>query len=147
MGGWARRRGQDRYEVPPCVTMKTNTIQPMVSQHKSCALIIVTAFLVSLAVCQETPKSMTRIATRVVEPEPEPGSFAAQTKTCWRAGTKYARIAEAPDAQHHIHALIIIKEPNLWMINLADKSGRHVVDPGPRWMFTFRSFRLPAKQR
>ena len=30
-----------------------------------------------------------------------------------------------------IHGLAVIDEPNLWMANLYDRTGRHIVDPGP----------------
>jgi hypothetical protein len=81
--------------------------------------------------CQEAPTTMTKITARIIKQEPVPGSFAAQPKTYWRAGTKYARIAESPDLQNHIQGLIIIREPDAWMVNLSDKSGRHVIDSGP----------------
>jgi len=74
---------------------------------------------------------MMRVTTKIVEPKPEAGSFLAQPKTVWRAGTKYSRTAEAPDSTNRIHALAIIHEPDAWMINLFDGSGRHLVDPGP----------------
>lgn len=85
----------------------------------------------SAAQSPESPKTMMKISTRVLEPKPESGSFAAQSRTLWRAGTKYARVAEPPDAQNHVEALIIINEPEAWMINLVDMSGKHIVDPGP----------------
>lgn len=81
--------------------------------------------------CQDAPKTMTKIAARGVEPTPEPGSFSSQAKIYWRAGTKYARIAEAEDPKNHIHGLAVIAEPDAWMINLFDKSGKHMVDRGP----------------
>jgi hypothetical protein len=68
---------------------------------------------------------------RGVEPAPEPGSFSAQAKTYWRAGRKFARIAEAEDPKNHIHGLAVISEPDAWMINLFDKSAKHMIDHGP----------------
>ena len=81
--------------------------------------------------CQDVPKTMSKISVRGVEPAPEPGSFSAQAKTYWRAGTKYACIAEAEDSKNHIHGLAVISEPDAWMINLFDKSAKHMVDHGP----------------
>jgi outer membrane lipoprotein-sorting protein len=96
------------------------------------SLSVVLGFLlVSSAQTQEGPKTMMKISTRMVEPKPEPGSFAAQARTLWRAGTRYGRVAEAPDAQNRIQGLMIINEPDVWMINLFNKSGKHIVDPGP----------------
>src|SRR5712691_13067681 len=80
---------------------------------------------------QELPATMTKITTRIIEPKMNPDSFFAQPKTLWRAGTKYARVAEAADPQHQIHGLVIVNEPDVWMVNLFDKSGTHMVDTGP----------------
>src|SRR6266478_5537232 len=98
-------------------------------------------FVVSLAVLglglnplargQESPTTMMRISTRLVEPRPALNSFAAQARVIWRAGTKYGRVAEPLDIQNHVHGLMIINEPDAWLINLYNKSGKHMVDPGP----------------
>jgi hypothetical protein len=96
--------------------------------------LLVASALVTFALpsfCQGLPKTMTKISTREVEPVPDPGSFSAQAKTYWRAGTKYARIAEAEDPKNHIHGLAVISEPDAWMINPFDKSAKHMVDHGP----------------
>jgi outer membrane lipoprotein-sorting protein len=90
-----------------------------------CLLAGVTAPLL----CQEVPKTMTKISAARMEHDS--ASFAAQPKILWRAGTKYARIAESPDLQNHIQGLIIIREPDAWMLNLSGKSGKHIVDSGP----------------
>ena len=95
------------------------------------ALLVVASFLTSPIHSQGIPRTMMRVTTKIVEPKPEAGSFLAQPKTMWRAGTKYSRTAEAPDSTNRIHALAIIHEPDAWMINLFDGSGRHLVDPGP----------------
>jgi hypothetical protein len=49
----------------------------------------------------------------------------------YRAGTRYCRVEEASDPDNGIHGLLIINEPDYWMANLATKTGRHGVDPGP----------------
>jgi hypothetical protein len=100
--------------------------------------------LISPALCEGIPKTMMKITTRAIQPEPEPGSFSAQARILWRAGTKYARVAEAPDPQKRIHGLMIITEPDVWMINLYDKSGRHMVDKGPSFDVHVPIFQSPA---
>ncbi len=60
----------------------------------------------------------------------DPSSFAAQPKVAWRAGNRCARIAEAPDPGARIYVLSIINE-DVWLINLYDKSGKHILDTGP----------------
>jgi len=94
-----------------------------------------------LARGQDDPKTMMKISMRIVEPPPQAGSFAAEPRTCWRAGTRFARIAEALDSQNKIHALWIIREPDAWVINLFDKTAKHVVDSGPS-----RSVHIPIFQ-
>ena len=92
---------------------------------------ILCVFLIASSPSQNVPKTMTQISIRLIEPGPAPGSFEAQPKIYWRAGTTYARIAEAPDPENHIHGLMIIAEPDIWMVNLEDKSGKHLTDNGP----------------
>ena len=58
-------------------------------------------------------------------------SFFTKPKTFWRASNQYCRIDEEPDAAKGIHGKIVISEPDVWMINLADHTGRHLVDRGP----------------
>lgn len=33
--------------------------------------------------------------------------------------------------ENYIHGLVIVSEPDVWMVNLFDKSGKHITDPGP----------------
>jgi hypothetical protein len=46
-------------------------------------------------------------------------------------GDDRVRTEEDVDAVNGIHGLIVIAEPNIWMVNLYDRSGQHIVDPGP----------------
>jgi hypothetical protein len=55
-------------------------------------------------------QTITKISVRGVEPAREPGCFEAQPKTYWRAGKKYARIAEAEDPKN-AYGLAVIAEP------------------------------------
>ena len=60
-----------------------------------------------------------------------PKSFMAKPKTLYRVGQKLARLEESPDLKLNLHGLVIINEPDTWMINLADRTGQHSKDPGP----------------
>lgn len=77
------------------------------------------------------PKRMLRIVTQAEAPGIDASSFAAKPKTVFRLGKKYARIEEEPDEPSKIHGLIVSNAPNHWIVNLYDRTGRHVVDPDP----------------
>ena len=76
-------------------------------------------------------RTMTKLEVILQSPDALAGSFAAKPKVMYRAGTRYCRIEEAADPERRIHALMIINEPDYWMVNLLAKTARHGVDPGP----------------
>lgn len=77
------------------------------------------------------PTTMTKLEVRLQSPDAPEGSFSALPKVMYRAGAGYCRIEEAPDPEHGIHGLMILNEPDAWMVNLLSKSARHMVDTGP----------------
>ena len=83
----------------------------------------------------DVPKTMTRVVVRNLSADLPRDSFAAQPKTYYRAGMGYGRVEEALDRERKIHGLIVVDEPRVWMVNLATKSGRTIVDPGPTFVF------------
>lgn len=85
----------------------------------------------ALAVTTCAPEKMVHVTTVEVTPGMPPGSFAALPKNFYRVGSDKLRIEEQLDTANGIHALIIVTEPNIWMVNLYDSTGRHIVDPGP----------------
>lgn len=80
---------------------------------------------------QQPPKTMTKMVVQLQASDIAPGSFATRPKTIYRAGTRYCRVEEQPDPEHGIHELMIINEPDAWMINLDNKTAKHIVDSGP----------------
>ena len=60
-----------------------------------------------------------------------PDSFAAQPKDLYRIGSGKMRVEEGVDAANGIHGLTVSNEPDIWMANLYDHTGKHIVDPGP----------------
>ncbi len=74
---------------------------------------------------------MTHLSAQMSGPDIPPDSFAAKPKIIWRAANQYCRVDEEPDPEHGIHGRIIINEPDVWMVNLADNTARHFVDQGP----------------
>jgi hypothetical protein len=94
-----------------------------------------------------TRPSVIKIVSRFISPQIPPDSFAAKPKAVYIAGDSYARVEEEPDAARGIHGLIIISEPDSWMINLLDHSGRHMVDPGPTFIIHHNILGRESSQR
>jgi hypothetical protein len=89
------------------------------------------ACILNALLAQEPGAKMTKLAVRLESPQiPEQG-FAAKAKVIYRAGSRYCRTEESPDAEHGIHGLMIINEPDIWMVNLLTKTAQHYLDPGP----------------
>jgi len=74
---------------------------------------------------------MTKLEVILQSPDALAGSFASKPKVIYLAGTRYCRIEEAAAPERRIHALMIINEPDYWMVNPLVKTARHGVDPGP----------------
>ena len=45
-------------------------------------------------------------------------SFATKPKTMYRAGNGHCRTEESPDIEQGLHGLMIVNEPDVWMLNL-----------------------------
>jgi hypothetical protein len=104
------------------------------------------------AFAQKAPKTMTKMEVVLQISEVPKGSFPTKPKVMYRAGNQYCRIEEQPDPEHGIHGVIVINEPDVWMVNLADKTAKHGVDQGPTFncrmpIFANRAMELPADQR
>ena len=93
--------------------------------------LLLAALLCPAAQAQPAGPPITKIVTRLASPQIQPGAFAAQPKTLYLAGDTYARLEEEPDKAHGVHSLMVVSEPDIWMINLLDHTGRHQVDAGP----------------
>ncbi len=77
------------------------------------------------------PAQLVHIAITNVTPGIDSASFAAQVKNYYRTGSDKLRIEEALDVTNNIHGVIVVAEPDIWMANLYDGTGKHIVDPGP----------------
>jgi hypothetical protein len=62
-----------------------------------------------------------------------PGSFFAKPKTYFRAANSFCRSEEEPDPEQNLHLVIVINEPDTWLIDLANNRAKHMVDPGPTY--------------
>ncbi len=66
-----------------------------------------------------------------------PDSFDAQVKKVWRVGNTLLRFEDAPNPTTKIHGLIIVAEPDIWIIDRNTNKGQHTVDPGPTYKMHF----------
>lgn len=82
----------------------------------------------------DTKPPMTRIEFRRISPNILPNSFGAKPTILYVAGPTYSRIEQQPNPEKSIHQLIVCTEPDIWMINLFNRTGRHLVDPGPTFI-------------
>jgi hypothetical protein len=94
-------------------------------------LLLLICVLAGAISAQEPPKTMTKIEVVLQSPDAPAGSFATKPRVFYRAGNQYCRVEEAPDPDQGIHGLMIINEPDYWIVNLFSKTARHGVDPGP----------------
>ncbi|MEP7014411.1 MAG: hypothetical protein ABI925_03130 [Verrucomicrobiota bacterium] len=80
---------------------------------------------------------MKKIVYRRVDSGVKPDSVAAKPRTVYLSAAKYMRIEEPPDEAAKTQILKIAREPDFWLINLADHTAQHFLDPGPT--FTARA--------
>jgi hypothetical protein len=95
------------------------------------SLLLFVCLLGSVSVAEQPLKTMTKVVVVLQGVNAPAGSFAAKAKVMYRAGTRYCRVEEEPDPENGIHGLMIINEPDYWMVNLLAKTARHGIDPGP----------------
>lgn len=81
------------------------------------------------------PERMLRVVFRDATPGLDPDAFAAKPKTIYRLGNRYGRLEEEPDRENGIHGLVVVNEPDIWMVNLATRTGRHIVDTEDPYRF------------
>ncbi len=83
---------------------------------------------------EDVPKMMTEFKVKLESTEIPKDSFSAQPKGMYRAGAGYCRSEENPDLENGIHGLLIMNEPDSWLINRLSKTARQMVDPGPTFI-------------
>jgi hypothetical protein len=103
-------------------------------------------FLVALMVlllplaAQAAEDKMLYVEYRLAGKQIAADSFDAQTKKLWRIGKTYLRFEDAPNPQTKIHGLIIVAEPDIWIVDRNTNQAQHTVDPGPNYKIHFPLF-------
>lgn len=99
---------------------------------KSLILVLLASLAASPALAQScAPATLTKVVTRSVGPDIVRGSFRSEPVTLYRKGERFLRLEEVPDPEQKAHLLSIVAEPDIWFVNRMDRTGRHMVDPGP----------------
>lgn len=124
--GFKRQLSSHR-RLEKLIALHEHAIVTRMKRHVIAALLLLSGMVFG----QAPPKTMTKLIVRLESPDVPKDSFASLPKTMYRAGAGYCRIEELPDPEHGIHGLIIINEPDIWLVNQFDKTARHQVDPGP----------------
>jgi len=114
---------------------------PLISKRSK--LLRCAYFLGASAFCQQLPETMTKLSVRLESVDVPKDSFAAKPKVIYRAGNRYCRTEELPDLERGIHGLMILNEPDAWMVNLITKTAQHFVDSGPTFSCHLPIFRGP----
>lgn len=101
--------------------------------HLSAVILVavVLSFTARASATTCAPAQLVHVTITDITPGIDPASFAAQPRNYYRTGSDKMRIEEAIDAANGIHGVIVVAEPNIWMANLYDNTGKHAVDPGP----------------
>jgi len=76
----------------------------------------------------------------------DPDSFNAQPKKVWRGGETYLRLEEVPNPETGSQRLLVITEPDIWIIDRTTGLGRHEVDPGPTYRIRFPVFTADSNE-
>ena len=77
------------------------------------------------------PAQVVRIVYRNISPGVPAAASEAQPRTLWRIGSSFLRSEEQPDPTTGMKTLILVSEPNIWIVNLTDRTGSHSIDPDP----------------
>jgi hypothetical protein len=74
------------------------------------------------------PQGLIHVVVRNVTPGLAPTDPTAQPREIWRQGAAFLRSVEAASGGER---MIIVSEPNIWLVDTAKGQARHAVDPGP----------------
>src|SRR5882724_6492134 len=104
-------------------------------------------FLLLPLATQAADDKMLYVEYRLVSKQIAADSFDAQTKKVWRIGKDYLRFEDAPNPQTKIHGLIIVAEPDIWIVDRNTNQAQHTVDPGPNYKIHFPLFASETSEK
>ena len=103
--------------------------------------LLTTLLLASLTLgAQAADDKMLFVEYRVVSAGLSASSPEAQPRKVWRVGKDFLRFEDVPNPETKVHGLIIVDEPDIWIIDRNKGQGRHAIDPGPQYVIHFPIF-------
>ncbi|HEX4986193.1 MAG TPA: hypothetical protein VFV71_09015 [Burkholderiales bacterium] len=90
---------------------------------------------------------MLYVEYRLTGEQVAPGSFDSLVKKVWRVGDRMLRFEDAPNPQTKMHGLIVVSEPDIWVVDRSTNEGQHTVDPGPDLKVRFPIFASEKSSR
>ncbi|HVY04337.1 MAG TPA: hypothetical protein VHB46_00045 [Burkholderiales bacterium] len=95
------------------------------------------SFLVLVSPARAAEDKMLYVEYRLAGPRIAADSFDAQVKKVWRMGDNFLRFEDAPNPMTKIHGLIIVAEPDIWVVDRKTSTAQHTTDPGPNYKVHF----------
>jgi len=84
---------------------------------------------------------------RVISADLAASSPEARPRKIWRLSEEFLRFEDIPNPETKAHILIIVDEPDIWIIDRNKNQGQHTVDPGPHYAVHFPIFpREPSEK-
>ncbi len=110
--------------------------------------LLTTLLLASLTLgAQAADDKMLFAEYRVVSADLPASSTEAQPRKIWRLGKEFLRFEDVPNPETKVHGLIIVDEPDIWIIDRNKGQGQHAIDPGPQYAVHFPIFPREQSER
>lgn len=93
--------------------------------------------LLACAFAVHAQEKMLFVEYRVISPKLPPSSPEGQPRKLWLVGSKYMRFEDVPNPETKIHGLIVVAEPDIWIIDRNTNQGQRSTDPGPSYAVHF----------
>jgi len=93
--------------------------------------------ILGLSAIAHADEKMLLVEFYLIAPQSTTASTDKMTRKLWRLGTKYLRFEDVPNPEARTHALIVVAEPDLWLVDRTTKTGKHALDPGPTYRVRF----------
>ena len=103
--------------------------------------LLTTLLLASLTLgAQAADDKMLFAEYRVVSADLPASSPETQSRKIWRLGKKFLRFDDVRNPETKAHVLLIVAEPDIWIIDRNKGQGQHAIDPGPKYAVHFPIF-------